>query len=75
MDTQEIEHLLHIDERLLDLTVDKAEEVERHVELDEEGVHEHEVAERHGARVNPLRGQDHDDDQPGRDDDALADVE
>ncbi len=41
------EQPLHVGERLLDLAVDDAEEVERNVELDHEGVDQHEVADRH----------------------------
>src|SRR5919202_1255087 len=43
---EEAEHAIHVEERLLDLTVHHAEEVKRDVELDEKPVDEHEIAER-----------------------------
>ena len=46
----EREHPLHVGQRLLDLAVEDAEEVERDVELDHERVDQHEVADRHRAR-------------------------
>ena len=69
------EHLLQVDQRLLDLAVDHAEEVERDVELDHQRVDQHEVAERHRA------GDDADGRPPdqqrdrGGDDQALAEIE
>ena len=48
------EHLLEVGQRLLDLAVDHAEEVERDVELDQVGVDQHEVADRHRARGDAL---------------------
>jgi hypothetical protein len=41
------EHALDVGEGLADLPVQHAEEVERHVELDQEGVDQHQVAEGH----------------------------
>lgn len=50
VDLEQPEHLLHVDDRLLDLAVDVAKEVERQVELDQIGVHQHEVADGHDPR-------------------------
>ena len=48
------EQPLHVGERLLDLAVDHAEEIERNVELDHERVDQHQVADGHRA-VRPRR--------------------
>src|SRR5262249_34072878 len=40
------EHAIEVEQRLLDLAIDHAEEIERDVELDEKPVHQHEIAER-----------------------------
>ena len=44
---REREHPLHVGERLLDLAIEHAQEIERDVELDHERVDEHEVADGH----------------------------
>ena len=49
LDTQQAEHLLHVDQALLDLAIDEAEEIQRLVELHQVGVDQHEVADRHAA--------------------------
>ena len=74
-DLEEAEHRLHVDERLAHLAVDEAEEIERDVELDEVGVDQHEVADRHPPGDDPRSGHHHDDREPHRDDRRLADVE
>ena len=43
------EHLLDIGQALLDLAVEHAQEVQRNVELDHEGVDQHQIAQRHPA--------------------------
>ena len=48
--SQQREHLLDVDQPLLDLAVGRADEVERHVKLDHQGVDHHEIAHRAGAR-------------------------
>ena len=74
-DGEQAEHALHVDQRIADLAIGEAQHVERHVELDQEGVHRHEVADRHGAGLYAVARHDHHHDQAGRDDDALADIE
>ena len=74
-DIEQAEHLLHAHQRIPDLAIGEAQHVERHVELDQEGVHRHEVAERHAALGDAVARHHHDRDQPGRDDRALADIE
>src|SRR3546814_3870601 len=56
---QQAEHGLQVDQRLLDLAVDRAEEVQRHGELQQIGIHHDEVAHGHGAGHHALRRQDH----------------
>jgi hypothetical protein len=45
---QQVEHLAHVHQRLPDLAIDRAEEIERHGDLDHEGVDHDEIA--HGQR-------------------------
>ncbi len=74
-DRHERRHLLEIGHRLLDVAVDDAEEVERGVELDQIGVDQHEIANGHPLARDPLAGEDHDADETGGDDRALAEIE
>ena len=57
---EQAEHLLHVHQPLLDLAIDEAEEIERLVELHQIGVHQHELADRHGAGLHALRRHQHD---------------
>ena len=52
---QQVEHLFHVGERLLDLAVHDAEKVERNVELDQQCVDHHQIADGHGAPDDALR--------------------
>lgn len=63
LNTLEIEHGLHIDETLSELTVDRTEEVERQGELEDELVDHDEVTNRHGAVHDALCCQEHHDSQ------------
>ena len=72
---QEAGHGLEIGDRLLELAVDHAQDVERLVELEQEGVDQHDVADRERARDHALRGRDHDRGDAERDDRGLAEVE
>ena len=74
-DLQQRHHLLEVGQRLLDIAIDHAEEVERLVQLQQVGVDQHKVADRHAAGRNPLRGEDHNADEAAGDDRALADIQ
>ena len=69
------EHPLHVGQRLLDLAVDHAEKIERNIELDQEAVDEHEVAERERLRDHALRREYHQQRHRDRNNAALPDVE
>ncbi len=71
----EIEHFLHIDQRLLDLAIDKAEEPEGLIKLHQIGVGHDEGAQGQGAGNDAVRRHQHDGDETRGDDDCLADVE
>ncbi len=75
LDREQLEHLLEVGQRLLDVAVDHAEEIQRHVELDEIGVHHHEIADRHRMVGDAAPGEQHDADEAAGDDRALADIE
>ena len=75
LDLEQVEHLLDVDQRLLDLAVHEAEEVERLVELHQVGVGHHEAAQGHRAVDDGLPGHQHHRGEPGGDDRGLADVE
>jgi hypothetical protein len=68
------EHALDVGEGLADLPVQHAEEVERDVELDQEGVDQHQVAEGHAPLATPRGAPHHRGDAHG-DDRRLAHVE
>ena len=71
----EREHALDVGQRLADLAVQHAEEVERDVELDQEGIDQHDVADGHRPAGHPARGLPHHRRHRHRDDRRLADVE
>ena len=75
LDAQQAEHRLHVDQRLLHLAIDEAQEVQRHVELDQIAIHQHEIAYRHAGILHAMAGHHHDRDQPDGDDGALADIQ
>src|SRR5256885_341870 len=72
---EEAKHPVHVEQRLLDLAVHHAEEVERDVELDEKAVHQHQVAEGEALRRHAFGHQQHQRRHRNGDDEALADVE
>ena len=72
---EQAEHLLQIGQRLLDLAVDHAQEVERNVELDHERVDHHQIAQRHAPRDHALGGAPQHGDQGDGDQQLLAGVE
>ena len=71
----QIEQALHVGHRLLDLAIDDAEEVERHIKLQHEAVHQHEVADRHVAGDDAGGRTPHDERYRDGNDRALPDVE
>ena len=74
-DRHQLGHLLEIGQGLLEVAVDDAEEIERRVELDQIGVDQDEIADRHHLGGHALRGEEHDPDQADADDHALADIQ
>ena len=48
---QQAEHRVHVDQRLGDLAIDGAEEVQRLIQLDEDRVRHDQVADRDSARA------------------------
>mmetsp|Transcript_16529 Transcript_16529/g.64517 ORF Transcript_16529/g.64517 Transcript_16529/m.64517 type:complete len:491 (-) Transcript_16529:421-1893(-) len=72
---QQAEHLFDVGQALLDLAVDHAEEVQRDVELDHEGVDHHQVAEAHAPVHHALRGPPQHQHQRAGDDQLLAGVQ
>ncbi len=69
------EHALEVGQPLLDLAVQHAEEVQRHVQLDQQRVDHHEVAQRHRMRDHAARRAPQQRDQAAGDDQLLAGVE
>ena len=47
--TEEIEHILHINERLSHISIDRAKEIQWYGKLEEQTIHHHQVPYRHGA--------------------------
>ena len=72
---EEAEHAVHVEQRLLDLAVHHAEEVERDVELDQQAVDQHQVAQSEALCGNAFGHQQHQRRHRNGDDEALADVE
>ncbi|EXI74115.1 MAG: hypothetical protein AW07_02253 [Candidatus Accumulibacter sp. SK-11] len=72
---QQVEHALDVGECLPDLPVDDAEEVQRHVELDEKGVDQDEITDRHAAVDDPAGSPPHHRRHPECDDPLLPKVQ
>ncbi|MPM25386.1 hypothetical protein SDC9_71877 [bioreactor metagenome] len=72
---QQVEHLAHVDKCLTDLAIDRAEEAERHGDLDHVGLHHDKIAHRELARFHLERGHHHHRDKSRGDDQRLAEVQ
>src|SRR6476620_4642734 len=72
---EQSEHPAHVRQRLLDLAVHHAEEIQRDVELDQQPVDEYEVAERERTSDHALRSKNHEQRHRDRDDETLTDIE
>ena len=74
--SQDREHVVDVDERLFDLAVEHAHEVQRHVELHQHGVDQHEAADRaRGRAMMSARRQDHHDRHADGEDHGLAGIQ
>jgi hypothetical protein len=69
------EHAFDVGQRLADFAVQHAEEIQRDVELDHEGIDQHDVAQRHAAFGHADRGAPHHQRDADGDDEGLADVQ
>ena len=74
-DVEQAEHGLHVGQGLLDLAVHETEEIERHEELDQVGVDQHEITDRERAGDDPAARHAHQDHQADADDGGLTNVE
>ena len=72
---QNIEHLVDIDDRLFDLAIDHAEKIQRDIELNQEPVDQHQVAQRQRFIHHTLCGKHHQQGHRDGDDAALANVQ
>ena len=72
---QQREHGLDVDQALLDLAIDHAHEIERQVELYEDGVDHDEVADGERAACHVARRQQHADHRADGEDQRLAGIE
>ncbi len=72
---EQAKHLVHIDQRLPDLAVDRAEEIERHGDLHHVGVDHHEVAHRERALLHAARRHQHHRDEARSHDEPLPGIQ
>ena len=70
-----VEHALHVGHRLLDLAINDTQKIERDIELDHEGVDQHQIADGHRASDHTQRRPPHDQRYSNGDDRALPDIE
>ena len=71
---QQVEHFIHINQRLFQLAVHHAEEVKRHVQLQHQGVDQHQITQGQSPRHHTLCGVPEDDNQRDGDDHLLAKI-
>ena len=69
------EHLVQIGQALLDLAINHTQKAQRNVELDHEGVNQHDVADGHSAFCHAHRGAPHHQRDADGDDEGLAHVQ
>ena len=72
---QNVEHLLDVDDRLLDLAIHHAHEIQRLVKLDHHSVDQDKIADGMGAVAHPGRAHQHDRRQAGGENDRLPGIE
>eukprot|EP00968_Pinguiococcus_pyrenoidosus_P020423 scaffold2393_cov267-Pinguiococcus_pyrenoidosus.AAC.6 len=72
---QNTKRILQVHESLSKLLVGVPDEIERHCELQEQGVHRHQVADRHPAALHPLDAHHHARRQTDGEDQRLPDVQ
>ena len=71
---EETEHALHIHQRLTQLAIEPAKEVQRHIELQKIGVHRHKIADGEPAFLNVQASHAHHQHHANGDDRALPDI-
>ena len=49
VERKEVEHALHVDEGLSNITVDRPKKIQGHGQLKQEAIHHHQITHRHGA--------------------------
>ncbi len=69
------EHQLHVGQGVFELTVDDAEEIQRNEQLQQKGIDQHQIPQRHRAGHHAAGGQDHDQGDADGDDGGLAEIE
>ena len=72
---EETKHPFHVDKRLAEFAIDPAKEIQRHVQLQEIGVHGDEIADRQTAFLNMKAGHPHHQHQADGDDRPLPDID
>ncbi len=72
---QQADHQLHVGQGLLHPAIDRAEQAQGRVELQQIGVDQHEIAHRQGPRRDPATGHQHHRDRPRGDDRRLGEAE
>ena len=72
---RQVEHVLHVHDRLSHLAVHRAQKVERQRELKEQTVAHDQIADGHVAVHDAVAGEDHDGGEAGAEDGVLAEVE
>ena len=74
-DVEEVEHRLDVDQALLDLAIDEADEVERDGELHQQRIDQHEIADRLLAAHHRRARHHHADGHADGEDHALAEIQ
>ncbi|MNL65843.1 hypothetical protein D3C87_1902330 [compost metagenome] len=72
---QQIEHVLHVDQRLSDFSINEPEEIQRLIKLQQIGIHQYKVADRHPPLHNALRRHRHHHDQSDGNNGGLSEVD
>ena len=72
---QQREHFVHVNQRLLDLAVHHAEEIQRHVQLQHQGIDQHQIADGRAPCHHVACGIPENRNQCDRDNHLLAEIE
>ena len=72
---QQAKHFFHVRQRVLNFSINKTQEMQRHVKLQHVSVHQHQIAQRHSVLHHAVRREQHQQRNADRDNQALPGIQ